>query len=273
MSNLDLTTRSLTTLAIDTSTASLTVAIVRDGRLVDTSLTFAERNHSVRIISEIKELLARNGIRGNEIDLIAVGQGPGSYTGVRIAVTAAKTLAWTWNKPLIGVSSLEALAFGACKALKPEGKAWIVPIMDARRGQVYSSRFEAISNSHGDTHWQMLDPDRIRMIADWAPELGELSMSRSDHVQEQKNDGLNEADICTVWFVGDIGVHTATIEQVRETYPQLEIYSCNLDAGAIGQLGERRFRLGERDEVHTFVPNYTQLTEAESKLLSASRGE
>ncbi|BBI31829.1 tRNA (adenosine(37)-N6)-threonylcarbamoyltransferase complex dimerization subunit type 1 TsaB [Cohnella abietis] len=253
---------SVTVLSFDTSTALLAVAIVKDGTLVDSITSFTERNHSVRILSEIKELLNRNGIKGTEIDAIAVGQGPGSYTGVRIAVTAAKTLAWAWDKPLIGVSSLEALAFGAWNSLRlanedmaSDRDTWIVPLMDARRGQVYTSRYAA---DHCGK-WDTIDSDAIRLIADWAERIEE--------------EATLDPQVATIWFVGDTLPHKTTIELSEQSGIRLRTFDFDMDAGAVGQLAELRYRQGERDDVHTFVPNYTQLTEAENKLIAASRGE
>jgi tRNA threonylcarbamoyladenosine biosynthesis protein TsaB len=254
---------SVTLLSFDTSTASLAAAIVRDGIVMDSVVTFTERNHSVKIITIIKELLARNGLQAGHLDAIAVGQGPGSYTGVRIAVTAAKTLAWAWNKPLIGVSSLEALAFGAWNSLQlanedmaTDRDTWVIPLMDARRGQVYTSRYAA---GHPGK-WDTVNKDGIRMIADWAERLEE--------------EATLDTQVAAIWFVGDITIaHKAVIEQAEQSGTRLRTYNCDMDAGAVGQLAELKFRQGERNEVHTFVPNYTQLTEAEVKLLAASRGD
>lgn len=257
---------SVTLLALDSSTASMSVALVRDGEIVDSLATFTERNHSVRIVSEIKLMLSRNGVRGDQLDAFAVGQGPGSYTGVRIGVTAAKTLAWAWRKPLVGVSSLEALAFGAWRKLLSEGRAtgtaWLVPLMDARRGQVYTSRYEA----GADAHWESLNKDGIRLIADWTKRLGEAA---EDGEPAANADPAPSA----VWLVGDVTAHEAAIAEAQASFGRLRTFGCELDAGALGLLAERRFRSGARDDVHAFVPNYTQLAEAEAKLLSASRGE
>ncbi|QMV43255.1 tRNA (adenosine(37)-N6)-threonylcarbamoyltransferase complex dimerization subunit type 1 TsaB [Cohnella cholangitidis] len=253
---------SATMLSFDTSTGAFAAAIVRDGKRIDSIVSFTERNHSVRILSEIKELLNRNGIQGKDLDAIAVGQGPGSYTGVRIAVTVAKTLAWTWDKPLIGVSSLESLAYGAWNSLrKPDDNRaddraiWIVPLMDARRGQVYTSRYEATTTGG----WRAVDTDGIRLIADWAKRI--------------EQEATLDSNVAEVWFVGDISAHQAAIELAEQSGARLRTMSFDMDAEAVGQLGELRFRLGERDDIHTFVPNYTQLAEAEAKLLAASKGE
>jgi tRNA threonylcarbamoyladenosine biosynthesis protein TsaB len=253
---------SVTVLSFDTSTASLAAAIVRDGVVLDSIITFTERNHSVRILSEIKELLRRNGLRGNDLDAVAAGQGPGSYTGVRIAVTAAKTLAWAWNKPLLGVSSLEALAFGAWKSLQSAEEniaqvrdSWIIPMMDARRGQVYTSRYAAGQQNK----WETLNKDGIRLIADWSERI--------------ENEGALDQRVPAVYFVGDTAPLKSALEKAERSGMQLRMFSCDMDPGAVGQLAELRFRAGERDDVHSFVPNYTQLAEAEAKLLAASRGE
>jgi tRNA threonylcarbamoyladenosine biosynthesis protein TsaB len=252
----------VTVLAFDTSTATLAVAIVRNGELLGSSVSLAERNHSLRIVSEIKELMEQCGLQGSDLDAIAVGQGPGSYTGVRIAVSAAKTLAWAWNKPLVGVSSLEALAFGAWNALQladedmaDDRDTWIIPIMDARRGQVYTSRYAA---GHRD-RWQTIDPDAIRLIADWSLRV--------------EDEATEDSQLATVWFVGDVQPHQATIELAEQAGARLRTYDCGMDAAAVGLLAELKFRQGERADVHSFVPNYTQLTEAEVKLQAATKGE
>jgi len=252
---------SVTVLAFDTSTAAFSAALVKDGSRIDSVVNFAERNHSVRILSEIRDLLSRNGLKGEDLDAIAVGQGPGSYTGVRIAVTAAKSLAWAWNKPLIGVSTLEALALGAWRKLREENEdladdldVWLVPILDARRGQVYTSRYAA-NHSGG---WRTVDADAIRLIADWAEKIEE--------------EGTLDDQVAAVWFVGDVSLHQSAIEAAEQSGTRLRVFPWEMDATAIGLIAELRFRMGERHDVHAFVPNYTQLAEAEAKLL-ASRGE
>jgi tRNA threonylcarbamoyladenosine biosynthesis protein TsaB len=161
------------------------------------------------------------------------------------------------------VSSLEALAFGAWNSLQlanedmaTDRDTWVIPLMDARRGQVYTSRYAA---GHPGK-WDTVNKDGIRMIADWSERLEE--------------EATLDTQVAAIWFVGDITIpHKEVIEQAEQSGTRLRTYNCDMDAGAVGQLAELKFRQGERNEVHTFVPNYTQLTEAEVKLLAASRGE
>jgi len=252
----------LTVLALDTSTASLTAALARGGKVLVSVQSLSERNHSVQVVPALKKLLEDCGLSGKDLDLIAVGQGPGSYTGVRIAVSVGKTLAWAWNKPLVGVSSLETLALGAweSKGVSAGGRSgpvWIVPVMDARRGQVYTARWAA----DADGRWERLDADGIRLAAEWIEKLR----------QEAASGGATE-----IWITGDAEKHAEIWRQGEESGAAVRLVPHLMDAAATAKLAVRRFRRGEHDPVHAFVPNYTQLAEAEIKLqakLMAARGD
>ena len=112
----------LLVLALDTSTPVLAAALVRGETVLGSLQSPAERNHSAHVVPAMQQLIRESGIDPSQLAGIAVGQGPGSYTGVRIAASVAKTLAWAWNRPLVGVSSLEALAAGAWRAFR-DGRA------------------------------------------------------------------------------------------------------------------------------------------------------
>lgn len=103
-------------LGIDTSNTPLAVALVKDGQIIANEATNIKLNHSGGAMLAIERLLNRVNMTVKEIDAIAVSEGPGSYTGIRIGVTIAKTLAWTLKKPLVGVSSLKMLAANACSS-------------------------------------------------------------------------------------------------------------------------------------------------------------
>jgi universal bacterial protein YeaZ len=181
---------------------------------------------------------------------------------VRIAVTIAKTLAWAWGVPLAGVSSLEALALGAAEGAARE---WIVPLMDARRGQVYTAGFA----SGGDGGWRRLAEDGVRLMKDWADELAERIASAA--VGEGAAGPAVPERPDRIRFVGDPSLHLENIERLKARLDgrvQVEIRPTVMEGRAIAELGIRRLAAGEADDPHALVPNYTQLAEAEAKLLA-----
>lgn len=111
-------------LAFDTATNVATVALVRDGDVV------GERaSRAVRVLADVEELLQDAGLRTTDVDGIAVGTGPGSYTGLRMGLVTARTLSFSLGVPVAGVSTLDALAAGAPDA---------VPVIDGRRREVFT---------------------------------------------------------------------------------------------------------------------------------------
>lgn len=108
-------------LTLDTATTVMAAALMNGRELLGESNVYGERNHSVHVISELERLLNEEGLTRDDVDGIAVGVGPGSYTGIRIAVTAAKTLAWAWGVPVTSISTLHALAWGVESRHRDEG--------------------------------------------------------------------------------------------------------------------------------------------------------
>ncbi len=122
------------TLLIDVSTAVMYVGLTKNDVLTDFSIRIAKRDHAKYMVDRIEQLIKRNRITISDIDQIVVGIGPGSYTGIRIAVTVAKMLGYTKNIPLYTISSLYFMTSGY------EGK--IAALIDARRGYVFASVHE-----------------------------------------------------------------------------------------------------------------------------------
>lgn len=253
-------------LALDTSTASMAAAIVKGHEVLAEIQSLAERNHSVHVVSHIKDLLASSGVKDSDITAIAVGNGPGSYTGMRIAASVAKTLAWVWNKPLVGVSSLEAIAYGAWQhgaesaaaeadgASRSAGEHWLLPIMDARRGQVYSSGFAMIA----EEGWSRWSEDGVRLMNSWV-----------DQVMERlANHG--KAAVRSISLVGDLSVHEAEAARLKQLGEaagiEVRLQPFVQEGRWIALLGQQRLAAGLTENPHTFIPNYTQLTEAEVNL-------
>ena len=125
-------------LAVDTSGPVAGVAVLKDGEVAYEGAAVNRLTHSVNLMPMIEEALGRAGLDVSEIGLYAAVTGPGSFTGVRIGVSAVKGMAHGAGKPCVGVDALEALAAGACLT-----DALICPIQDARAGQVYGAAFLA----------------------------------------------------------------------------------------------------------------------------------
>lgn len=123
-------------LAVDTSGPVAGVAVLRDGEAAYEGAAVNRLTHSVNLMPMVEEALNRAGLEPSDVDLYAAVTGPGSFTGVRIGVSAVKGMAHGAGRPCIGVDALEALAAGACLS-----DALICPIQDARAGQVYGAAF------------------------------------------------------------------------------------------------------------------------------------
>lgn len=126
-------------LAMESTAKAASVALVRDGMLVAQSTQCSGLTHSRTLLPMAEDLLKNAGVKLSEVDRFAVAQGPGSFTGVRIGVAAVKGLAWAAEKPAVGVSTLEAMAWHGLAA--GEGSL-VCCAMDARRNQVYNALFE-----------------------------------------------------------------------------------------------------------------------------------
>lgn len=123
-------------LAVDTSSRLGSLAVLRDGQLAGVISTFADEPYSTRLFRQLDFLLAELHIDVSQIDVFAVVAGPGSFTGLRVGLTAVKGWAEVFEKPIVAVSGLEAVAAQAIYAAE-----LIAPVMDARRGQVYAALY------------------------------------------------------------------------------------------------------------------------------------
>jgi tRNA threonylcarbamoyladenosine biosynthesis protein TsaB len=126
-------------LCIESATTNCSVALTEDGKVVAAKeLNAANFSHAEHLHDFILDVLAESSVNINNIDAISVSKGPGSYTGLRIGVSAAKGLAFGIKVPLISVGTLEALAH----QIKVDS-GYILPILDARRMEVYAQVFSA----------------------------------------------------------------------------------------------------------------------------------
>lgn len=123
-------------LALETSAKSVSLAVTENGTLLAQAYQDRGLTHSVTLMPLLDGMLKTAGLTLDDMDIIAVAQGPGSFTGIRIGVSAAKGLAWAKALPCCGVSTLEAMAYGVT-----DFEGIVVGAMDARRQQVYNALF------------------------------------------------------------------------------------------------------------------------------------
>jgi tRNA threonylcarbamoyladenosine biosynthesis protein TsaB len=123
-------------LAFESTAKAASAALVRDGKLISQFSQCSGLTHSRTLLPMGEDMLKNAELTLGDVDLIAVAHGPGSFTGVRIGVSMVKGLAWAADKPCVGVSTLEAMAWHGLAA-----GGLICPVMDARRSQVYNALF------------------------------------------------------------------------------------------------------------------------------------
>jgi tRNA threonylcarbamoyladenosine biosynthesis protein TsaB len=228
----------MTILAIDTSNYALGVALLEDNQVLGEYITNLKKNHSVRIMPAIQTLMNDCEKVSADLTKIVVAKGPGSYTGVRIGVTIAKSLAWTLNIPLVGISSLEILASGVGRYFD----GYVSPIFDARRGQVYTGLYQ-----YQKDKLQTIEEDRLVMLADRAEDLKNTEKS--------------------ILFVGnDLPIHQAAIEAALGSQAVFAVSTeHNPRPAELALLGKDK----PGEDIHSFVPNYIRLAEAEANWLEA----
>lgn len=125
------------TLAFESSAKAASVALVRDGKLISQYSQCSGLTHSRTLLPMAEDMLKNAELGLDKVDVFAVAYGPGSFTGIRIGVSTVKGLAWATEKPCVGVSTLEAMAWHGLAA-----GGYICPVMDARRSQVYNGFFK-----------------------------------------------------------------------------------------------------------------------------------
>ncbi|MGC1686649.1 MAG: tRNA (adenosine(37)-N6)-threonylcarbamoyltransferase complex dimerization subunit type 1 TsaB [Candidatus Acidiferrales bacterium] len=124
------------TLSVDTSSRVGSLAVLKDQSILGVVSTSSDEAYSARMFRQLKFMLAELGIGLPAIDLYAVIAGPGSFTGLRVGLTAVKGWAEVYHRPIVAVSGLEAVAVEA-----PVQDGLVAPILDARRGQIYGALY------------------------------------------------------------------------------------------------------------------------------------
>ncbi len=210
-------------LSIETSTSICSVAIHEQGELLALAEIKEPGAHAEKLLLLVDELFEKSGLSFGDLDAVAVSQGPGSYTGLRIGVSTAKGIAYALEIPLIGINTLQAMA--ASQSVAPGD--YVVAVLDARRKEVYTQTF-------GDS-------------------LQELSPIEAVVLEEGVFGSILEKG--RVYFVGD-GVEKVKEEVKSANALFIADWAISLSAKNMGVLASEKHARQEWEDLAYFVPNY-----------------
>lgn len=221
-------------LAFETSAKAASAALLEDDRLVAEYYQNCGQTHSRTLMKMAEDLLQNCGMTPADLTAVACAAGPGSFTGIRIGVAAAKGLAWGRELPCIGVSTLEAMAYQA-----QEFEGLICCAMDARREQIYHALFSA---EHGKL---------TRLCEDCAISLQELA-ERLENEEKPKIIVGDGAQLCYNTVGRNVsGCILAPEHQVMQR------------ASGVALAARQRLLAGDLGDGATLTPNYLRLSQAE----------
>ncbi|OPY11142.1 MAG: tRNA threonylcarbamoyladenosine biosynthesis protein TsaB [Syntrophus sp. PtaB.Bin001] len=224
-------------LAIDTSAKTVGVALLENEDVLVEKYLNLGTNSSILLMPAVEDVFRISGFSMEQVDLMVCTIGPGSFTGLRIGIGTIKGLAMALGKPIVGVSTLDALAFNGVHA-----DMLICPMMDAQRGQIYTALYSSDScyflKRIGDE--RVVDVDAfLAPLHDDILFLGDGAIKYRDRIKKTLTDKS---------FFAAPHLHT-----VR--------------ASVVGLLGLKKHARGEFLDLLTFTPHYIRLSEAEAKLL------
>ena len=230
-------------LALDSTAQTGAVALCRDEKLVASFTLNTGNTHSETLLPSVEAVLKLGDVTVDDVDLFAISKGPGSFTGVRIGAATVKGMAFGKDKPCIGVSTLEALAYNL------RGFSGIAcPVMNARRSQVYNALFRVENGKI-----ERLCPDRAIALSDLAEELaayGDTPVYLSGDGYEMTREALTNCNL---------GVT-----------PEELIYQSGY---SVAMCGLAAYEAGERTTDAELVPTYLRLPQAERERLEKEQNQ
>ena len=222
-------------LAVDTSTKTASIALLEKDEILAEVFINLGVNHSVVLLPALHELCRMSRIVPGQIDLFACIIGPGSFTGLRIGASTVKGLAMAAGKPIVGVSTLEALAFNSI------GSGMLVcPMMDAKKNQVYT----ALYRTGRDEKMEKIGNEMVTDVRDFLQRINE-----------------------DIIVVGDGAIQYSGIINAILPGKAYHASPCHqyVRAAAVGILGKSKYAEGNVLDSVTFTPKYFRLSEAEVK--------
>lgn len=219
-------------LAVDTATLSCSTAIVDNGLVSAELTTVNNQTHSKHLMTMIQTVCDMTGLEIRAMDGFAVTIGPGSFTGLRIGISTVKGLAWSLNKPVVGISSLDALAWQCVPVLYP-----ICTLLDARKQEVYYCRYRFQDNE--------LTKDRAEQVLGLAEAINDIR------------------EPCLFVGNGATLYKNEIVDKLGELAHFASWNHDNIRASSVASLSLNRFILNQTDDVALLVPHYIRKSDAE----------
>ena len=231
-------------LAFETTAKAGSVALLENGKLLAESYQNTGLTHSQTLMVMAEDMLKQAGKKISDVTAVAVAEGPGSFTGVRIGVAAAKGFAWGGEIPCCGVSTLEAMAetLGAYQG-------HVCACMDARRNQVYNALF-------------LVDEGRLERVSDDRAISLEDLRAELEHI-----DG-------PIFLVGDGSA--LAYKTLKDTIPELVLppeHRMHQRASGVALVAAKKIAAGETCDANALTPNYLRLSQAERERLEKEKKE
>lgn len=222
-------------LAVDTATKSCSVAIIDRSALLAEKALVVNQTHSKHLMGMIDSVMKMAGLKISDLDGFAVTKGPGSFTGLRIGISAVKGLSAASGKPLVGVSTLDALAFPFSMS-----SYLICPLLDAYRGEVYVSLYRFKNGTLKE-------------------KSSEKALSPEKLIQDIKEECL---------FVGNGAIsYKSIIKEKMGKTAHFSLSSQNeIRASTVANLSVNRFINNDTDDTANFVPHYIRKSDAEMSI-------
>jgi tRNA threonylcarbamoyladenosine biosynthesis protein TsaB len=233
-------------LGLETGSATASLGLVNNGRIV-ASFAGPVKSHCADLPAMVDQLMSSAGMQIRDLAAVAVGIGPGSFTGLRIGVSYAKGLATGANLQIIGISSLDAIALSGSTSLSASPAMKICPILDARKGEVYVSLYEVVTDA-----LEKMRDDLVVPLDEFASSIaGEVLFVGESKAEDAAALVLRNGGKARV--AGTAGFH--------------------LRGGFVAALGAARVGRKNVDQVATLEPLYVRAPEASVKSTALNPGE
>ncbi|UCD10177.1 MAG: tRNA (adenosine(37)-N6)-threonylcarbamoyltransferase complex dimerization subunit type 1 TsaB [Dehalococcoidales bacterium] len=212
-------------IAIDTSTDTAGLALVENGRMLAELTWNCGKNHTIQLLPNLHYLLEQNALNLESADCIIVARGPGSYNGLRVGISTARSLAYSLNIPVVGISTLEAEAWQHARTGLP-----VCPVLNAGREEVATALYQMT-----DTSWTQLKVEHLSTLDDLCSGIQIKTVFCGEYIDTIKDELKAK--------LGDNAVILSAITGMRR-------------AGFLAELGLKRINAGDYDDTATLQPHY-----------------